>query len=164
MNDLLYDIALTQLFMVGPRTARTLIEHLGSAEAVFKESPDVLRTIGGVGAYISDKGYQEQALKRAEDELSFIIKNNIKTIKFNSADYPTRLAQCADAPQILYKYGNCDLNAQKFVAIVGTRNATKYGRDLTSELVTPTQSLSADWRMALTLQPTKLHLSMDCQQ
>ena len=44
MNDLLYDVALTQLFMVGPRTARTLIEHLGSAEAVFKETPDALRT------------------------------------------------------------------------------------------------------------------------
>ena len=58
-NNLLYDIALTQLFMVGPRTARTLIEHLGSAEAAFKESAEVLRTIGGVGAYISDDGYCE---------------------------------------------------------------------------------------------------------
>lgn len=143
-SSLLYDIALTQLFMVGPRTARTLIEHLGSAEAVFKESPDVLRTIGGVGAYISDKVYQEQALKRAEDELAFITKNNIKAIRFDSADYPTRLAQCADAPQILYKYGNCDLNAQKFVAIVGTRNATKYGRDLTSELVKTLASSNPD--------------------
>ena len=121
--------------MVGPRTARALIEHFGSAEAVFKESPEILRTIGNVGAYISDSGYQEQALRRAEAELAFIEKNNIKAIKFDSPDYPTRLAQCPDAPQILYQYGNCDLNAQKFVAIIGTRNATKYGRDLTNDLV-----------------------------
>ncbi len=134
-NELLYDIALTQLFMVGPRTARALIEHFGSAEAVFNESPELLRTIGNVGAYISDKGYQEQALKRAEAELDFIIKNNIKALKFDTPDYPTRLAQCPDAPQILYQYGNCNLNAQKFVAIIGTRNATKYGRDLTDDLV-----------------------------
>ena len=134
-NDLLYDIALTQLFMVGPRTARTLIDHLGSAEAVFKESPDVLRAIGGIGAYISDDGYRQEALRRATEEIEFITKNKIKAISWGSEDYPTRLAQCGDAPQILYQYGNCNLNAQKFVAIVGTRNATKYGRDLTNELV-----------------------------
>ena len=134
-NNLLYDIALTQLFMVGPRTARTLIEHLGSAEAVFKESAEVLRTIGGVGAYISDDGYRQEALRRATEEIEFITKNKIKAIPWGSDDYPTKLAQCGDAPQILYQYGNCDLNTQKFVAIVGTRNATKYGRDLTNELV-----------------------------
>ena len=143
-NELLYDIALTQLFMVGPRTARALIEHLGSAEAVFKESPDILRTIGNVGAYISDKNYQEQALKRAEAELAFIEKNNIKAIKFDSPDYPMRLSQCPDAPQMLYQYGNCDLNSQKFVAIIGTRSATKYGRDLTNDLVKTLASSNPD--------------------
>ena len=134
-NNLLYDIALTQLFMVGPRTARALIEHLGSAEAVFKESPDVLRTIGGVGAYISDEGYRQEALRRASAEIEFITKNKIRAIPFGSEDYPFRLAQCNDAPQILYQYGNCNLNTKKIVAIVGTRNATKYGRDLTTELI-----------------------------
>lgn len=143
-DNLLYDIALTQLFMVGPRTARILIEHLGSAEAVFKESPDVLRTIGNVGAYISDKSYQQEALKRAEQEIEFITKNKIKAILFDSPDYPTRLAQCVDAPQILYQYGSCNLNSQKFVAIIGTRNATKYGRDLTNELVRVLASSNPD--------------------
>ncbi len=143
-SSLLYDIALTQLFMVGPRTARALIEHLGSAEAVFKESPDVLRAIGGVGAYISDEGYRQEALHRAAAEIEFITKNKIKTIPFGSENYPTRLAQCGDAPQILYQYGNCNLNAQKFVAIIGTRNATKYGRDLTNELVKTLASSNPD--------------------
>ena len=63
-DKLLYDIALTQLFMVGPRTARTLIEHFGSAEAIFKENPEILRQIGNVGAYISDSGYQQEALRQ----------------------------------------------------------------------------------------------------
>ena len=143
-NSLLYDIALTQLFMVGPRTARALIEHLGSAEAVFKESPDVLRTVGGVGAYISDEGYRQEALRRASAEIEFITKNKIKAIPFGSDNYPTRLAQCNDAPQILYQYGDCNLNAQKFVAIIGTRNATKYGRDLTNDLVKTLASSNPD--------------------
>ena len=134
-NNLLYDIALTQLFMVGPRTARTLIEHLGSAETVFKEKPETLRTIGNIGVYISDESYRQEALRRAEKELEFIEKHKIKTIVFDSPDYPTRLKQCNDAPQILFQYGDCDLNNHKFVAIIGTRNATKYGRDLTNDLV-----------------------------
>lgn len=143
-DKLLYDIALTQLFMVGPRTARTLIEHLGSAEAVFKEKPETLRAIGNIGTYISDKGYQTEALKRAKEELEFIAKNKIKVIPFSSVDYPTRLAQCNDAPQVLYQFGDCDLNASKFVAIIGTRNATKYGRDLTNELVKTLASSNPD--------------------
>jgi DNA processing protein len=134
-DKLLYDIALTQLFMVGPRTARTLIEHFGSAEAIFKENPEILRQIGNVGAYISDSGYQQEALRRAEKEIEFIVKNKIKVATFDSAEYPYRLKQCSDAPQILYQYGDCDLNAKKFVAIIGTRNATKYGKDLTNNLV-----------------------------
>ena len=134
-DNLLYDIALTQLFMVGPRTARTLIEHFGTAETIFKTDPDILRQIGNVGAYISDSSYQQEALRRAEEEIEFIIKNKIKVATFNSSEYPHRLKQCADAPQILYQYGDCDLNAKKFVAIIGTRNATKYGRDLTDNLV-----------------------------
>ena len=134
-DNLLYDIALTQLFMVGPRTARTLIEHFGSAEAIFKEDPELLSKIGHVGAYISDSSYRQEALRRAEEEIDFIVKNRIKVVTFDSLEYPYRLKQCADAPQILYQYGDCNLNASKFVAIIGTRNATKYGRDLTDNLV-----------------------------
>ena len=54
-------MALSQMFMVGPRTARVLIENLGSAEAVFKEKPEFLKKVGSVGSYLADESYRQIA-------------------------------------------------------------------------------------------------------
>ncbi len=134
-DSLFYEIALTQIFMVGPRTARTLIENMGSAEAVFKEDPNILKKIGNVGSYLADEAYRSEALKRAEEEMLFIEKNNIKAISYRDEAFSQRLAQCNDAPLVLYQSGNCDLNNAKFLSIVGTRKITKYGKDITSSLI-----------------------------
>lgn len=136
MNDnLFYEIALTQLFMVGPRSAHLLLEHFGSAEALFREKPEILRTIGGVGAYLADEGYRQEALRRADKELKFISENNISALSINDSDYPFRLKQCPDSPIVIYRTGTCDLNVQKVLSIVGTRKITQYGRDLTESFV-----------------------------
>lgn len=134
-NSLFYEIALTQIFMVGPRTARTLIENMGSAEAVFKEDPNILKKIGNVGSYLADEAYRSEALMRAEEEMLFIEKNNIKAISYRDEAFSQRLAQCNDAPLVLYQSGDCDLNSAKFLSIVGTRKITKYGKDITSSLI-----------------------------
>jgi len=52
-----------------------------------------------------------------------------------SKSYPERLRNCYDAPALLYYKGNADLNSAKIISIVGTRNATEYGKELTQQLV-----------------------------
>ena len=74
-------------------------------------------------------------LPRAEQEIEFIIKNKIRTNYFADKDYPYRLKECPDAPIILYSKGNCELNNAKFIGIVGTRNATEYGKELCCKLI-----------------------------
>jgi DNA processing protein len=59
----------------------------------------------------------------------------IKTLFLTEADYPQRLKNCNDSPVLLYYKGNADLNAEKIVAIVGTRKATTYGKEMTKKLV-----------------------------
>ena len=49
--------------------------------------------------------------------------------------YPLRLAECEDAPLIVYYLGNSDLNTAKVISIVGTRNCTEYGRSLCERLI-----------------------------
>ncbi len=46
-----------------------------------------------------------------------------------------RLKQCADCPVILYYKGNANLDAERVIAIVGTRNATDYGKKMCNDLV-----------------------------
>lgn len=49
--------------------------------------------------------------------------------------YPKRLKSCEDAPILIYSKGNADFNVPKVISIVGTRNATEYGKQLCYQLI-----------------------------
>jgi DNA processing protein len=49
--------------------------------------------------------------------------------------YPELLRHIADAPTLLYYYGNADLNPPKTIGIVGTRKATDYGREMVNKII-----------------------------
>lgn len=66
---------------------------------------------------------------RAEEELLFDQKHGIQPLAFSDPGYPTRLRECDDAPLVLYYKGNADLNQQRVINIVGTRQCTLYGQD-----------------------------------
>ena len=75
------------------------------------------------------------ALSRAELELKFIEKNKIEAIFYTDSSYPKRLKNLNDSPVLLYSKGNTNLNQQRIVSIVGTRNATEYGKQLCHQLI-----------------------------
>lgn len=133
-EELFYQLALVLTPGIGARTGRSLLEHFGSATEIFKTPLKQLKTIEGIGE-IKAKGFRnDEILARAEKELAFVLKNNIQVLSINGR-YPRRLANCSDAPVLLFYKGNADLDAQKVVAIVGTRKLTDYGHQLTEELV-----------------------------
>ncbi len=74
-------------------------------------------------------------LKRAEEEVKFCEKNAIKIISYYNDEYPKRLHHCKDAPFLIYQKGCASLNESKMVNIVGTRNATLYGKSITHKIV-----------------------------
>lgn len=49
-------------------------------------------------------------------------------------NYPKRLRNCYDAPLLLYYKGTASLNHPRIISIVGTRNATSYGKMLCRQL------------------------------
>jgi len=131
----LYEIALTLIPGVGVVTSRLLIEHFGDAPGIFNASRKDLLQVPGIGPKTADTILARTFMQRAEDELQFVERYKIKTLFYNSPEYPERLRQCHDAPVLLYYKGEADLNSDKIISIVGTRNATEYGRDLTQQLV-----------------------------
>jgi DNA processing protein len=72
---------------------------------------------------------------RAEQEVLFIRKHKIKTFFFLDKEYPARLKNCEDSPVLLFLKGDADLNNQRMIAIVGTRNFTPYGKQVTEMMV-----------------------------
>lgn len=135
MNDLLYNISLTKVPLIGPVQAKILAEHLGNAEDIFKAKKSALEKIDGIGEIkaASIKNFQDFSF--AEKEIEFIEQYNVKTFFLSDNDYPKRLMNCYDPPTILYYKGNANLNASKIVAVIGTRLHTEYGRQLTETLI-----------------------------
>lgn len=134
-QELLYNIALTLVPNVGAVTAKNLVSYCGGAEQVFTAKKTKLLAIPGVGDLIAQSILQFKEFKRAEKEIAFAEKNNIRILTFQDADYPKRLRNCIDAPIVLYYKGNAELNAARVIGMVGTRNATVYGKHFCDTLV-----------------------------
>jgi DNA processing protein len=132
-----YKIALSLIPNVGPITAKKLVAYTGSAEEIFKQKKSNLEKIPGVGIYLSEQiiNNKSEAIEKAEEELNFIEKYKINVCSYLDSDYPNRLKECEDGPIVFYYKGDTDWNKAKMLAVVGTRNATSYGKEICDEII-----------------------------
>lgn len=133
--DLHQQIALTLLNKTGKKRMRTILSHTQTVEAFFSESKYNLSKIPGIGKKTIESIDRNKALKEAEQYLSLIERENIHAVFFQDKEFPHKLNQCEDGPLLLFYKGNINLNPGKTVAIVGTRNASEYGKKLCEELI-----------------------------
>lgn len=134
-NELLYRIALSMVPGIGSILIKNLIAYSGSAEEVFKASKAKLLKIPLVGEERAEAIVKADVIKQAEEELKYVTDNGIQPIFFTDSAYPERLKQCIDAPALMYFNGNANLNHPKIIAVVGTRRATDYGKEITKRLI-----------------------------
>ena len=133
--SLFHQIALSCLPGIGSVLARNLLSYFGNEEEVFKAKSQHLVKVPGIGPKTLELLLNHEVFKFAEVELKFIDKYKIKPLFLTDLDYPKRLRNCTDAPVMLYFKGNADLNKSKIISVVGTRNATDYGREICKNLI-----------------------------
>jgi DNA protecting protein DprA len=134
-EEIFYLLGLSQVDGIGDILARKLLQHFGSAKALFAATAKELKYIEGIDhSRISGirKGFDAKTI---EKEMHFIASNAIEVHSILSASYPERLKQINDAPCILFSKGNIDLNQERPVAIVGSRHNTLQGKQFTEELI-----------------------------
>ena len=133
--ELISTLRLQQIPNIGDVTAKKLIAHCGSANAIFEDKVQNLLKIDGIGQFtlknLHDAAYLEAALL----ELDFIKKNNLEVVTFNDVAYPSYLKHCIDSPIVLFKKGNIHLENRKIIGVVGTRNITSYGSAFCEKLI-----------------------------
>lgn len=120
---------------VGDYLIRQLISYCGAAEKVFKTPKGKLLRIPGVGEVTAESIRQGKPFAAAEKELARAEKEQVQLIFFTDKNYPSRLKQVGDAPSLLYAKGNIDFENAKTIAIVGTRQATEYGKACVESLI-----------------------------
>lgn len=134
-SDLQYLLALQHVPNLGDATAKKLIRYAGSAEAVFKEKKANLLKIDGVGNFKIEGLFDAVHQREAEKELKFIEQKRIKCLSYDNENYPQKLKHCLDGPILLFGRGNINLDNQRIISIIGTRNATNYGISFCEEFV-----------------------------
>jgi len=130
-----YQIALTLLKGIGPKKAKLLLSKLDSIESIFNDSYSKISGLTGMGINLLKQMDRKDALAKSISYQDYFTKNGIQTHFYTEKNYPRRLKQCADAPLLLFSKGNMDFNASKLVSVVGTRNASEYGKSICEELI-----------------------------
>lgn len=103
-----------KLFSGRCKAAREIMEAGGGLDALFK-------TVAA--------NPEERELRRwAEEEIEWASRNSIKILFIDGPAYPKRLRECPDAPIVLFYKGCANLDADKVLAVVGTRRCTYNGR------------------------------------
>ena len=134
-NDLFYLLALQQVEGIGAITAKKLLQHFGSPEAIFQAKKTELAKIDGIGKSTISNLHKKDCFEQAESEILFLEKEDINVFSFQCNEYPERLKNCHDAPLLLFQSGNVNWNNSKIISIVGTRQITTYGTDFTKKLL-----------------------------
>jgi DNA processing protein len=120
---------------IGDYLIRQLVNYSGSAEKVFKTPKGKLLRIPGVGDVTAESIRTGKPFEEAEKECRKAEKDSVKLLFFTDDDYPSRLRQASDAPSLLYAKGNVNFENPKCIGIVGTRQATAYGRERVEDLI-----------------------------
>lgn len=134
-ENIKYKIALSMLPGIGGVLARNLVAYIGSVEGVFSQSLKALMKVPGIGELNARQIKNRNVLPQAEKEIDFIEKHGIEVKFFTDPGYPRRLKSCIDAPVLIYTKGKMNLNEQRVISIVGTRNSTEYGKNVVEGLV-----------------------------
>lgn len=134
-QELIYTMALQHIPKIGDVTAKKLINHCGSAEAVLTEKKQHLLKIDGVGSSMLKALFNKNYLNEAESELRFIKDHKISCLYFTDDNYPERLQHCIDSPLLLFQVGNINLKKRHIISVVGTRKITTYGIAFCEKLI-----------------------------
>jgi DNA processing protein len=134
-SELIATLVLPKLPKIGCHTARKLIRHFGSAEAVFqrigRENSKPFNSIAAV--FKSAKA--QQVWDAAEKEVARIKQNNISWVAHSDPGFPIALNLCPDAPLVLFGSGKAFPNTTRVISIVGTRLPSPDGKAFVRQLV-----------------------------
>jgi DNA processing protein len=126
-DDLLYDIALSKIFRYRVNIPVSIIDNLGSAKALFEMNREMLGEIFNPGQVCIDEILNHKNLEEASAEIEWCREKGIRIHHRDDDDFPPKLRNCPDAPVVFFSFGNCSLNTEKIVSVVGTRLASSYG-------------------------------------
>ena len=130
-----YACALSKVFAYKCAAGRRLMDTFGGAAGIFNARREQLAAVLRGGETYVSQLTDPALLEWARKEVTWAGSHGIRLLAPGRPGYPRRLAECDDAPLLLYCSGTADLNAERVLAVVGTRKATWHGREACRSLL-----------------------------
>lgn len=134
-SEEIYCIALSLIKGIGYTQTQKLICHFGTAENLYNSSIKEIAKTKFLPRRITEEILSKKTISLAQELISKHIKEGISLLTPYDSLYPFRLKHIPDAPTLLFCKGIEFLNHTKIISIVGTRNATPYGKKVVQNLI-----------------------------
>lgn len=137
LNETLHhELALSLIPQIGPAVYRNIIAYTGSAYNFLELPNGKAAKIPRISQkLLSLRKEKTSFLKKAEELLEICLKKNIQVITISDPLFPQRLKSLEDMPMVIFSKGFSDMNPKRTLGIVGTRNASEYGRNITRKII-----------------------------
>ncbi|WP_059358748.1 DNA-processing protein DprA [Parachlamydia acanthamoebae] len=130
MDDLIALSILTQIPYLGSVKIRLLIGYFGSALTALEAEVKVIETILGTKSKCLPYWTTWKENDDWKRNLELAAKEGVYLVSYTDQAYPQQLLQISDFPVLLYVKGKWPIEQFKGVAIIGSRQASQYGREL----------------------------------
>ncbi len=121
---------------VGNLLGKRLLDNFKTPQNIFQASAESLLQVEGVSKRHVTALKNHKLTWKVKAELDLLAGKNYRIITLADSNYPRLLREIPDPPPFLYVSGQLDHSSVN-IAVVGSRNATRYG-------LTTTKSLCAD--------------------
>jgi len=129
-------IALNRVTGIGPVGFRALLSYFhDDVETAWKAGRTELAR-AGIARRAIENLLKLRATINPQAELERLEKLRIRVVTWGDRLYPPLLREVDDAPPVLYLYGKLTEADRFALAVVGTRNSSTYGQQVTQRMVT----------------------------
>lgn len=132
-KDLPYWIAFSRVPAVGRVRVGLLEQHFGSLQAAWEAGTGELRA-AGLDATVASSITEVRPHVDPSAELAQVQAAGITALTWHDPGYPRLLREIDDQPPVLYVSGELGPGDERSVTVVGTRQPTAYGREVTQHL------------------------------
>lgn len=138
MSDLRYWVGFNIVRGIGPVRLRALLDYFGDVERAWRAPAEALRNAGLDSRSLKNL-LQVRNERDLDRELERIEAAGARALTWESDHYPHLLREIYDSPPVLYVKGTLTEEDSWAIAVIGTRRASVYGREVTRQL---TQALA----------------------
>ncbi len=134
-TDLKYWVAFSRVPHIGRARIQLLLQRFGSLQDAWHASAGSLSD-AGLDKRAATAISTVRAKLDPDTEMERLKRMGVHVLTWEDADYPSRLKQIYDLPPVLFVKGTLLPEDERSIAVVGTRRATAYGREVVTQLCT----------------------------